>query len=191
MVIYEHNCSMFNNVLIESLSRPALRRRLLADLWGTEMIEALIEIFNVGHAELKSIERRAITLRPGNPVTVLLQALSFYDRSMLIDVDTADGKLPEPNSRFVAKITLDNEKTIVGPEEESKQKAKDAACLKRTTPPDIVYSEATDISEGAGKPPSFKCTLTVNSKETFEGIGQSKKAAKSAAAEKALAKIFN
>uniref|UniRef100_A0A915C2S6 Double-stranded RNA-specific editase B2 n=2 Tax=Parascaris univalens TaxID=6257 RepID=A0A915C2S6_PARUN len=192
--------------------------------------QALIEIFNVGHAELKSIERRAITLRPGNPVTVLLQALSFYDRSMLIDVDTADGKLPEPNSRFVAKITLDNEKTIVGPEEESKQKAKDAACLKvlteeleltmptpedislkraasvlspcyalyqlmlkqsRTTPPDIVYSEATDISEGAGKPPSFKCTLTVNSKETFEGIGQSKKAAKSAAAEKALAKIFN
>uniref|UniRef100_F1L042 Double-stranded RNA-specific editase B2 n=2 Tax=Ascaris suum TaxID=6253 RepID=F1L042_ASCSU len=149
---------------------------------------------------------------------------------MLIDVDTADGKPPEPNSRFVAKITLDNEKTIVGPEEESKQKAKDAACLKvlteeleltmptpedislkraasvlspcyalyqlmlkqnRTTQPDIVYSEATDISEGAGKPPSFKCTLTVNSKDTFEGIGQSKKAAKSAAAEKALAKIFN
>ncbi|VDM45597.1 unnamed protein product [Toxocara canis] len=192
--------------------------------------QALIELFNVGHTELKAIERRAITLRPGNPVTVLLQALSFYDRTMRVDVDTADGKPPEPNSRFVAKITLDNEKTIIGPEEESKQKAKDAACLKvlteelelsmptaedvtlkraasvlspcyalhhlmlkqnRSAPPDLVYSEAVDISEGVGKPPSFKCTLTVSGKDTFEGIGQSKKAAKSAAAEKALIQIFN
>lgn len=191
--------------------------------------KALLEVFNVTQQELKAVERRAISLRPGNPVQVLLQALSFYDRPMRIDVDTADEKPVEANSRFVAKITLDNDKTIVGPPEESKQKAKDAAALKvlteelelsmpseeevslkraatvlspcyalhalmlkqnRNVQPDLKYSDAEDISEGPSKPPSFKCVLTVNGKDTFEGIGQSKRAAKSAAAEKALVQLF-
>ena len=40
---------------------------------------------------------------------MLLQALSFYDRSVCIDSDTGDEKPVEPNSRFVAKCILDNE----------------------------------------------------------------------------------
>ncbi|VDN22926.1 unnamed protein product [Gongylonema pulchrum] len=56
--------------------------------------------------------------------------------------------------------------------------------------PDIVYDEPEDISEAPNKPPMFKCTLTVNGTERFEGTGQSKKAAKSAAAEQALTKLF-
>lgn len=54
-----------------------------------------------------------------------------------------------------------------------------------------MYDEPQDISEAPSKPPMFKCTLTVNGTNKFEGIGQSKRTAKSAAAEQALTKLFN
>lgn len=53
-----------------------------------------------------------------------------------------------------------------------------------------MYSDGVDISGGPNKGPLFKCTVTLNQKEIFEGTGSSKKAAKSAAAEKALNEMF-
>ncbi|VDK73744.1 unnamed protein product [Litomosoides sigmodontis] len=183
--------------------------------------EALVDVFDVPKEELKMVERRTMNLKPGKPMQVLIQALSFYDRTMQVDVDTVDGKPVQGNSRFICRITLDNNKTIIGPPEDNKQKAKDSACEKvlleeldltmpsedikvkkasavlsapyalhqlmlkqnRKKNPDIVYDEPQDISEAPSKPPMFKCILTVNGTDKFEGIGQSKKTAKSAAAE--------
>lgn len=62
--------------------------------------------------------------------------------------------------------------------------------LQRKKNPDIVYDEPQDISSGPSKPPTFKCILTINGTQKFEGIGQSKKMAKSSAAEQALTKLF-
>uniref|UniRef100_A0A915PD45 Uncharacterized protein n=1 Tax=Setaria digitata TaxID=48799 RepID=A0A915PD45_9BILA len=189
--------------------------------------EALVDVFDVPQEELKMVERRTMNLKPGKPMQVLIQALSFYDRTMQVDVDTVDGKPVQGNSRFICRITLDNNKTIIGPPQDNKQKAKDSACEKvlleeldltmpsedrmkraaavlsppyalhqlmlkqnRKKNPDIVYDEPQDISEAPNKPPLFKCILTVNGTDRFEGIGQSKKTAKSAAAEQALAKLF-
>ncbi|VDO13170.1 unnamed protein product [Brugia timori] len=76
------------------------------------------------------VERRTMNLKPGKPMQVLIQALNFYDRTMQVDVDTVDGKPVQGNSRFICRITLDNNKTIVGPPQDNKQKAKDAACEK-------------------------------------------------------------
>ncbi|EJD75490.1 double-stranded RNA-specific editase B2 [Loa loa] len=190
--------------------------------------EALVDVFDVPQEELKVVERRTMNLKPGKPMQVLIQALSFYDRTMQVDVDTVDGKPVQGNSRFICRITLDNNKTIIGPPQDNKQKAKDSACEKvlleeldltmpsedakvkraaavlsppyalhqlmlkqnRKKNPDLVYDEPQDISEAPNKPPMFKCTLTVNGTHKFEGIGQSKKTAKSAAAEQALTKLF-
>ncbi|VIO90373.1 adenosine deaminase ADR-1C, putative [Brugia malayi] len=190
--------------------------------------EALVDVFDVPQDELKMVERRTMNLKPGKPMQVLIQALNFYDRTMQVDVDTVDGKPVQGNSRFICRITLDNNKTIVGPPQDNKQKAKDAACEKvlieeldltmpsedvkikkassvlsppyalhqlmlkqnRKKNPDIVYDEPQDISQAPNKPPMFKCTLTINGTHKFEGIGQSKKTAKSAAAEQALTKLF-
>ncbi|VBB29865.1 unnamed protein product [Acanthocheilonema viteae] len=190
--------------------------------------EALVDIFDVSQEELKMVERRTMNLKPGKPMQVLIQALNFYDRTMQVDVDTVDGKPVQGNSRFICRITLDNNKTIIGPPQDNKQKAKDSACEKvlleelgltmpsedvrvkraaavlsppyalhqlmlkqnRKKNPDIVYDEPQDISESPSKPPMFKCTLTINGTNKFEGIGQSKKTAKSAAAEQALTKLF-
>uniref|UniRef100_A0A158Q6T8 Double-stranded RNA-binding protein Staufen n=1 Tax=Elaeophora elaphi TaxID=1147741 RepID=A0A158Q6T8_9BILA len=190
--------------------------------------EALVDVFDVPQEELKMVERRTMNLKPGKPMQVLIQALNFYDRTMQVDVDTVDGKPVQGNSRFICRITLDNNKTIVGPPQDNKQKAKDSACEKvlleeldltvpsedvrvkraaavlsppyalhqlmlkqnRKKNPDIVYGEPQDISEAPSKPPMFKCLLTINGTDKFEGIGQSKKTAKSAAAEQALTKLF-
>ncbi|VDK89386.1 unnamed protein product, partial [Onchocerca ochengi] len=210
--------------------------------------EALVDVFDVPQEELKMVERRTMNLKPGKPMQsklkhslflgvlcggniyleVLIQALNFYDRTMHVEVDTVDGKPVQGNSRFICRITLDNNKTIIGPPQDNKQKAKDSACEKvlleeldltmpsedvrikraaavlsppyalhqlmlkqnRKKNPDLVYSEPQDISGTPSKPPLFKCILTVNGTDKFEGIGQSKKTAKSAAAEQALTKLF-
>ncbi|MCP9259001.1 hypothetical protein DINM_001985 [Dirofilaria immitis] len=191
--------------------------------------QALVDVFDVPQEELKMVERRTMNLKPGKPMQafaflkllcggnicleVLIQALNFYDRTMQVDVDTVDGKPVQGNSRFICRITLDNNKTIIGPPQDNKQKAKDSACekvlleeldltmpsedvrVKRATAilsppyalhqlmlkqnrkknPDIVYSEPLDISEAPNKPPLFKCILTVNGTDKFEGTGQSKR----------------
>lgn len=116
----------------------------------------------------------------------------------------------------------------MGPEEATKQRAKEATSLKvlledlelfmpdeedvslrkaatmlsptyalyqllskqdRKKIPDIVYDNPEDISNDLT--PVFQCHLTVNGTNVFEGTGPSKKAAKSAAAEKALKQLFN
>ncbi|VDN06233.1 unnamed protein product [Thelazia callipaeda] len=92
--------------------------------------KALVDLFDVPQEELKTVERRTMNLKPGKPMQVLTQALSFYDRTMEVDVVTVDGKPVQGNSRFLCRITLDNNKTIVGPAHDTKQKAKDSACEK-------------------------------------------------------------
>ncbi|VDN31125.1 unnamed protein product [Gongylonema pulchrum] len=69
---------------------------------------ALVKVFNVPAHQLRMVERRAMNLKPGKPMQVLIQALSFYDRTMQVDVDTVDGKPVQGNSRFICRITLDN-----------------------------------------------------------------------------------
>ncbi|MFH4982317.1 hypothetical protein AB6A40_009026 [Gnathostoma spinigerum] len=97
--------------------------------------QALIEVFNVGLNELKAIEKRSVSLRPGKPAQVLLQALNFYGRSMKIEMcKVSSGKTVAGSSeRFMAKITIDNNITIEGPVEESPALAKDSACMKVLT----------------------------------------------------------
>uniref|UniRef100_A0A0N5A8L0 DRBM domain-containing protein n=1 Tax=Syphacia muris TaxID=451379 RepID=A0A0N5A8L0_9BILA len=188
--------------------------------------EALLDLFNISLADLRAVEKTAIVLRPSHPMQVLLQALSFYDRSVHIETDVVDEKPVGSKNRFVAKCVLDNEIRIAGPVEDTRQKAKESLCLQVITKelglemptgslkrpyssytpcsalhtlmikqyhiahPDIVYSDGIDISSNTKKGPLFKCTVTLNQQNTFEGIGRSKKIAKNAAAEEALKEMF-
>ncbi|VDN23891.1 unnamed protein product [Gongylonema pulchrum] len=152
--------------------------------------QALVKVFNVPAHQLRMVERRAMNLKPGKP-------MQFFR--------TICG-LPQDNKQkakdSACERVLIQELGLVMPYEDDSMK-RAAAVLSppyalhqlmvkqnRKKLPDIVYDEPEDISEAPNKPPMFKCTLTVNGTERFEGTGQSKKAAKSAAAEQALTKLF-
>ncbi|MFH4981361.1 hypothetical protein AB6A40_008070 [Gnathostoma spinigerum] len=95
--------------------------------------QALTEVFSVSKEQIKEFEKKVITLHPGSPMSVMMQALAYYDREWKMVVETWDSKPAEAGSKWVAKVLLDGKIEIEGTYEESKAKAKDSCATKVIT----------------------------------------------------------